>query len=97
MSPEQVEAMRELDARCDVYALGCVTYEMLAGEPPFTGPTELAIFSRHVNEPPRSIRTLRPEVPVGVDAAIIKALQKSRAARFYTAGSYATALIAGAA
>lgn len=95
MSPEQVEAMRELDARCDVYALGCVTYEMLAGEPPFTGPTELAVFSRHVNEPPRSIRLLRPEVPAGVDAAIVKALQKSRAARFYTAGAYARALVMG--
>ena len=97
MSPEQVEAMRELDARCDVYALGCVTYEMLAGEPPFTGPTELAIFARHINEPPRSIRVIRPEVAVGVDAAITKALQKPRAARFYTAGSYASALVAGSA
>jgi eukaryotic-like serine/threonine-protein kinase len=96
MAPEQVEAMRELDARCDVYALGCVTYEMLAGEPPFTGPTELAIFARHVNEPPRSIRQIRSEIPAGVDAAIIKALQKSRSARFYTAGSYAKALLAGA-
>jgi serine/threonine-protein kinase len=95
MSPEQVEAMRELDARCDVYALGCVTYAMLAGEPPFTGSTELAIFSRHVNEPPKSIRVLRPDVPAGVDAAIIKALQKSRAARFYTAGAYAKALVMG--
>ena len=97
MSPEQVEAMRELDARCDVYALGCVTYEMLAGEPPFTGPTELAIFARHLNEPPRSVRQVRPEIPGGVDAAIIKALQKARAARFYTAGSYARAMIAGSA
>ena len=97
MAPEQVEAMRELDARCDVYALGCVTYEMLAGEPPFTGPTELAIFARHINEPPKSIRQIRPEVPAGVDAAIIKALQKSRAARFYTAGSYAQALLSGSA
>ena len=96
MSPEQVEAMRELDARCDDYALGCVTYEMLAGEPPFTGPTELAIFARHLGEPPRSIRQVRPEIPVGVDAAIVKALQKSRAARFYTAGSYAKALVEGA-
>jgi serine/threonine-protein kinase len=73
-----------------------VTYEMLAGEPPFTGPTELAIFARHVSEPPRSIRQVRPEIPVGVDAAIIKALQKSRASRFYTAGNYAKALLAGA-
>ena len=97
MSPEQVEAMRELDARCDVYALGCVTYEMLSGEPPFTGPTELAIFARHINEPPRSIRVIRPEIPVGVDAAIVKALQKPRAARFYTAGSYASALATGSA
>lgn len=97
MAPEQVEAMRELDARCDVYALGCVTYEMLAGEPPFTGPTELAIFARHLNEPPRSVKQIRPEIPVGVDAAIVKALQKSRAARFYTAGAYAKALVAGSA
>lgn len=97
MAPEQVEAMRELDARCDVYALGCVTYEMLAGEPPFTGPTELAIFARHLNEPPRSVKQIRPEIPAGVDAAIIKALQKSRAARFYTAGAYAKALVAGSA
>jgi serine/threonine protein kinase len=95
MSPEQVEAIRELDARCDVYALGCVTYEMLAGEPPFTGPTELAIFARHVNDPPKSIRVIRPEIPGGVDAAIIKALQKARAARFYTAGAFAKALVAG--
>jgi eukaryotic-like serine/threonine-protein kinase len=95
MSPEQVEAMRELDARCDVYALGCVTYEMLSGEPPFTGPTELAIFARHVNDPPKSIRMIRPEIPAGVDAAIIKALQKARAARFYTAGAFANALIGG--
>jgi serine/threonine protein kinase len=97
MSPEQVDAMRELDARCDVYALGCVTYEMLAGEPPFTGPTELAIFARHMNEPPRSVRVIRSEIPAGVDAAIIKALQKSRAARFYTAGAFARALVAGSA
>jgi serine/threonine protein kinase len=97
MSPEQVEAMRELDARCDVYALGCVTYEMLSGEPPFTGPTELAIFARHVNEQPKSIRVVHPGIPVAVDAAIIKALQKSRAARFYTAGAFAKALLAGSA
>ena len=97
MAPEQVEAMRELDARCDVYALGCVTYEMLAGEPPFTGPTELAIFTRHLNEAPRSIRQVRPEIPAGVDAAILKSLQKSRAARFYTAGTFARALVAGSA
>lgn len=94
MSPEQVEAMRELDARCDVYALGCVTYEMLSGEPPFTGETELAIFTRHLNEAPRSIRQVRPEIPAGIDAAIVKALQKTRAARFYTAGAYAQALLA---
>src|SRR5436305_1049063 len=53
MSPEQCGAVRELDRRCDVYALGCVVYEMLVGQPPFTGATEQAIIARHCNEPPQ--------------------------------------------
>ena len=95
MSPEQCGAVRELDARCDVYALGCVVYEMLAGEPPFTGPTEQAVYARHFAEPPRSIRVVRPSVPVGVDQAITKALAKVRAHRFYSAGEFFDALDEG--
>lgn len=93
MSPEQASGIRELDARCDVYALGCMVYEMLAGEPPFTGPTEQAIFARHLKEPPKSIRIIRPEIPASVDAAVGKALSKSRAQRFYSARQFVTTLL----
>jgi serine/threonine-protein kinase len=95
MSPEQAGGIRELDARCDVYALGCMVYEMLTGKPPFTGASERAIITRHYNEVPRSIRQVRPAVPPGVDAAISKALSKSRAQRFYTAGKFVHALVEG--
>jgi serine/threonine-protein kinase len=94
MSPEQAEGIRQLDARCDVYALGCVVYEMLAGEPPFTGSTDQAIVAKHCHQPPPSICKLRPEVPRGVDAAIMKALSKLRAQRFYSAGKFVDALVA---
>ncbi len=95
MSPEQAEGVRELDGRCDVYALGCVVYEMLAGEPPFTGATAQAILSRQLREAPRSIRMIRPEIPIGVDEAVAKALSKVRAQRFYKAGQFIDALSAG--
>ena len=95
MSPEQAGGSRELDARCDVYALGCTVYEMLVGEPPFTGKTEQAIIARHCNEAPRSVRLTRPAIPTGVDAAVGKALAKSRAERFDTAGKFVNALIMG--
>jgi serine/threonine protein kinase len=94
MSPEQAGGLRQLDARCDVYALGCVIYEMLAGEPPFTGSTDQAIIAKHCNQPPASIRELRPEVPRGVDAAIMRALSKLRAQRFYSAGKFVKAMVA---
>jgi serine/threonine-protein kinase len=94
MSPEQIEAVRELDGRCDVYALGCVVYEMLAGEPPFTGLTERAILAKHMREPPKSIKELLPNVPSRVDDAITKALAKVRAQRFRKAGDFAAALSA---
>src|SRR2546423_5566539 len=95
MSPEQIGAVRELDARCDVYALGCVVFEMLAGAPPFTGTRPTAIFARHMQDPPPSVRAIRPEVPASVDVAVTKALAKSRAERFYSAGEFAKALLAG--
>jgi serine/threonine-protein kinase len=96
MSPEQAGGIRELDARCDVYAMGCMVYELLAGEPPFTGPTDQAIFARHLKEPPRSIRIVRPEIPISVEAAVMKALAKPRAQRFYSARHFVTALGAAA-
>lgn len=96
MSPEQCGAMRELDARCDVYSLGCVVYEMLTGNPPFTGTTEQSIISRHFEETPRSILEMCPMVPVAVDRAIAKALAKIRAHRYYSAGEFFDAVDAGA-
>ncbi|MEX2177906.1 MAG: protein kinase [Gemmatimonadaceae bacterium] len=95
MSPEQASSARNVDGRCDVYALGCVVYEMLAGEPPFTGPTPQAIVARHCHEAPRSIRVIRRAIPVGVERAVERALSKVPADRFETAGAFVDALEAG--
>ena len=75
-SPEQARGSKEVDGRTDIYALGCVLYEMLAGEPVFTGTTPQAILARHLNDRPRSIRVIRPEVPEPVEVAILAALAK---------------------
>jgi Tol biopolymer transport system component len=92
MSPEQAMGERELDARSDIYALGCVTYEMLSGEAPFTGPTAQAIVAKIITEPAPSVRSKRPSVPDAVDVAIQVAMQKTPADRFRTAAEFASAL-----
>jgi len=92
MSPEQAMGERTLDARTDIYALGCVVYEMLAGEPPFTGATAQAIVARVLTDEPRPLRELRHTVPPAVDDAVLTALQKLPADRFATAGEFAAAL-----
>jgi Tol biopolymer transport system component len=92
MSPEQAMGEREITARSDVYALGCVTYEMLVGEPPFTGPTAQAIVARVVTESPRSLTGQRHTIPPHVDAAVRKALEKLPADRFQSAAQFAEAL-----
>ena len=74
MSPEQASGERALDARTDVYASASVLYEMLAGEPPLTGPTAQAIAAKRLTEPPPVVRAARPNVPAAVDEAIRKAL-----------------------
>ena len=91
MSPEQASA-DELDARSDIYALGCVLYEMLAGVPPFTASTSQAVMARHAIDPVPSLSTVRATVPRLVEAAITKALAKVPADRFATAGEFAEAL-----
>ncbi|MBK8249849.1 MAG: serine/threonine protein kinase [Gemmatimonadetes bacterium] len=96
MSPEQAAGMQGVDARADQYALGVIAYELLSGEPPHTGPTVQAIIARLMTEAPRSIRTTRPAVPAGVEAAILRALEKAPADRFSSCGAFADAL-AGAA
>ncbi len=92
MSPEQAMGERTLDARADIYALGCVLYEMLSGEAPFTGPTAQAIVARVLTEAPRSLRIIRPNVPEALDAAVTKALEKLPADRYETAAAFAAAL-----
>ncbi|HJP60626.1 MAG TPA: serine/threonine-protein kinase [Gemmatimonadaceae bacterium] len=92
MSPEQCSAVRELDKRTDVYALGCVVYEMLTGQPPFTGATEQAIIARQCAEAPRSMRYVRPTIPRSLDHVVLKALAKVRAHRYRSAGEFFDAL-----
>jgi serine/threonine-protein kinase len=92
MSPEQAMGEKTLDARTDIYALGAVTYEMLVGEPPFTGPTVQTIVAKVLTERPTAPRALRDTVPGGVEGAVLKALAKLPADRFATAEKFAEAL-----
>src|SRR5881296_3325535 len=92
MSPEQATGGRALDARSDVYSLAAVVYEMLAGEPPHTGPTVQAVIAKLLAERPTRIRTVRDTVPEGIDTAVMKALSKAPADRFGAAGEFAAAL-----
>jgi eukaryotic-like serine/threonine-protein kinase len=92
MSPEQAMGEKTLDARSDIYALGAVTYEMLVGEPPFTGPTVQTIVAKVLTERPTSPRAVRDTVPAEVERAILKALAKLPADRFATAEKFAEAL-----
>ncbi len=92
MSPEQAAGQRQIDGRSDVYGLGCVVYEMLAGSPPFSGPSAQAILARHALDPVPPLRTIRPELPAAVDQAVGKALAKAPADRFATAAAFSDAL-----
>src|SRR5438552_10311266 len=92
MSPEQALGERELHARSDVYSLGCVLYKMLAGEPPFTGPTAQAVIAKRLADPVPAVRRLRDTVPAGVERALMGALARVPADRFASAGAFAEAL-----
>jgi len=94
MSPEQAAAETELDGRSDVYSLGCVLYEMLAGQPPFTGPTLESVVHQHLTADPPPVSSLRPTVPAEVRGAVARALAKTPADRFTTAAAFAEALTA---
>jgi tetratricopeptide (TPR) repeat protein len=92
MSPEQSTGSRDLDGRSDLYSLGCVLYEMLAGVPPFSGPTAESLVHQHFNVAPRPVTELRPAVPAAVSAALERALAKTAADRFETAGRFGESL-----
>ena len=92
MSPEQGTGSGQLDARSDIYSLGCVLYEMLAGDPPFTGTTAQAVVARHLVDPPPRLRTVRQTVSPAVEQALERALAKVPADRFATAAQFAEAL-----
>jgi eukaryotic-like serine/threonine-protein kinase len=92
MSPEQALGEKTVDARADVYALGAVTYEMLTGEPPFTGSTVQAIVAKLMTDPPRPLTELRKSVPIHVEAAVLAALEKVPADRIASAGAFSHAL-----
>jgi serine/threonine-protein kinase len=96
MSPEQAMGEREITARSDVYALGCVLYEMLVGDPPFTGSTAQAIVAKVVTEKPAVPSRIRDTIPPVVEDAVLTALEKLPADRFATAAEFATALAGGA-
>jgi serine/threonine-protein kinase len=92
MSPEQAAGSRELDARSDLYAVGCVLYEMLAGHPPFLGTTPQEILRRHVMDPVPPLRSARSDVPESLERAITKALGKAPADRWSSAQQFTQAL-----
>ncbi|MGH7593685.1 MAG: protein kinase domain-containing protein, partial [Gemmatimonadales bacterium] len=95
MSPEQAAGEQNLDGRSDLYALACVLYEMLAGQPPFTGPTAEALVRQHmvVDAPP--VTNCRPAVPAAVAAALQRALAKAPADRFNAVAQFSEALRVG--
>ena len=92
MSPEQSSGQSNLDARSDIYAVGCVLYEMIAGEPPFTGPTPQAIITRSLTETPRPLAATRQGLTPALDAVVARALARNAADRWQTAAELSNTL-----
>ena len=95
MSPEQAAGEQAVDAQSDIFALGCVVYEMLAGEPPFQGPTPQAVLARRLTGPAPSLRSRRADLSEAVAAAVARALAQVPVDRFSTAAEFASSLAGG--
>ncbi len=96
MSPEQAGGREDVDRRSDLYSLGCVLYEALAGVPPFVGPTPDSLIRQHMIAEPPTIRTIRATIPEAIEVTLTRALAKSPADRFQSAQEFANALKGGA-
>ena len=92
MSPEQATGDGEVGSPSDIYSLACVVYEMLVGRPPFRGSSAIATMAKHVTEKPKRLRTLRPEVPLAIEQAILRALAKIPSQRYATVSEFIGAL-----
>src|SRR6476660_6786292 len=97
VSPEQAAGETNLDGRSDQYSLACMLYEMLSGERPFTGPTAQAIMAKRFTEPPKSVRSIRPNIPENLERALSKAMSTDTAARYKTSAMFAQALASSSA
>src|ERR1019366_1815678 len=95
VSPEQAAGDVDLDGRSDQYSLACMLYEMLSGERPFTGATPQAVMSKRFTEPPKSVRTIRPNIPENLERALTKAMSMDTAARYRSAAMFGQALVSG--
>ena len=93
VSPEQAAGETEIDGRSDQYSLGCVVYEMLSGERPFTGPTAQAVLNKRFMEPAPSLRLKMKDIPDETEAAVTKAMSQDSARRFTTSGEFARAMV----
>ncbi len=91
-SPEQLEGIKAIDGRADIYSLGCVLYHCLAGQPPFVRESEVRVITAHLHDPPPELSQLRPDLPARLTQILDKAMAKERADRYATASDFADAL-----
>ena len=94
MSPEQIRGVRDIDGRSDLYAAGCVLYELLTGHVPFEADTDFSLMQAHLEQPPRPPLELNPSISLPLQAVVLRALAKDRDARFPSAGAFKEALLA---